>query len=44
MKIGTIVDLYVNSNSEYILQEHIYWIDTIIIPNTDEVYKFEEEL
>ena len=43
MKIGTIVDLYVNSNSEYILQEHIHWIDTIIIPNTDEVYKFEED-
>jgi hypothetical protein len=43
MKIGTIVDLYVNSSSEYILQEHINWIDTIIIPNTDEVYKFEED-
>jgi hypothetical protein len=43
MKIGTIVDLYVNSSSEYILQEHIHWIDTIIIPNTDEVYKFEED-
>jgi hypothetical protein len=43
IKLGTIVDLYVSPMNEYILQEHIHWIDTIIIPNTDEVYKFEEE-
>jgi hypothetical protein len=42
IKLGTIVDLYVSPMNEYILQEHIHWIDTIIIPNTDEVYKFEE--
>jgi hypothetical protein len=42
IKLGTIVDLYVSPMNEYILREHIHWIDTIIIPNTDEVYKFEE--
>lgn len=42
IRLGTIVDLYVSPMNEYILQEHIHWIDTIIIPNTDEVYKFEE--